>query len=67
MTTYNDNGFPLITIPYVSDKGYLTEGAIIGIAFAWIIGVIGFYILGMCLIRIIFKKWIKRDSERSSN
>lgn len=61
--SYNDNGFPIINIPYESSRAYLTEGAIIGISFGWIIGVIGLYILGMCLIRIIFKRFYKNDDE----
>lgn len=52
----NDNGFTVQSIPYTSDNRYISEGAVIGFSFGWIIGAIGLYVLGMCLIRIYFKR-----------
>ena len=46
----NDNGFDVTPISYTPTSGHITEGAVVGIAIGWIIGIIGFYILGMCLI-----------------
>ena len=53
--TENDNGFTITSISYENNQNFLTEGAIVGISFAWIVGLIGLYILGMCLIRIYYK------------
>jgi hypothetical protein len=57
MSFVNDNGLIVTTIPYISDKSYVTEGAIIGISFAWILGSIGLYVLGMLLIKFCFKRY----------
>ncbi len=57
----NDNGLIVNTIPYVSDINYLTEGAIIGITFAWIVGSVGLYVLGMLLIKLCFKRYYQES------
>lgn len=59
----NDNGFPIIAMSYKTAMPNMSEGAIIGITFGWIIGVIGLYVLGMCLIRHFFK-WRARHAHR---
>ena len=51
----NDNGFDITPISYTPTSGHITEGAVVGIAIGWIVGVIGFYILGMCLIGNLLK------------
>lgn len=54
----NDNGFLVYEIPYTSDIGYITEGAIIGMAFGWIVGVILLYSLGLWLVKKITMKYL---------
>ena len=52
----NDNGFEVSAIDYSSNHSSMSEAAIIGISFSWIIGIISLYILGMCGIRFWFKR-----------
>ena len=46
----NDNGLNAASWTVVNHHHQISEGAIVGISFGWIIGVIGLYILGMCII-----------------
>lgn len=57
MSFVNDNGFTVFSLPYTSDIGYISEGAVVGMTLGWIFGVAALYIIGMCLIRICFKKY----------
>lgn len=57
----NDNGFEKIDMIYTRTMPYMSEGAIIGITFGWIVGVVCLYILGMCAIRYFFK-WRARHA-----
>lgn len=65
----NDNGFTVTFYNYtklISESNHpsMSEGAIIGITFGWITGVAALYILGMCLIRIYYKrKGVSSDSD----
>jgi hypothetical protein len=34
----------------VQNHGSVSEGAIVGISFGWLIAVVGFYVLGVCII-----------------
>lgn len=52
----NDNGFDVQNIQYSSDRVYISEGAVVGIVFGWLVGAIGFFILGICLIRLYFSR-----------
>lgn len=62
----NDNGFDLVSMPYSSSVPNIREAALIGIVFGWLVGAVVFYILGMCIIRYIFK-WQTRKSNSSSS
>lgn len=62
----NDNGFPIVAMSYASNMPNMSEGAIIGISFGWIIGVIGLYVLGMCGIKHFFK-WRARHGHREES
>lgn len=66
MSTYNDNGLVVSTIPYTSDIPYVTEGAVIGMTFGWIFATIIVYVLGMCLIKKCANKYFN-SSEKSSD
>ena len=37
----NDNGFEIQSIYYTSDRAYISEGVVAGIAVGWIVGAIG--------------------------
>lgn len=56
----NDNGFEITSIEYNAERNHITEGALVGIILGWLIGIIGLYILGMCMIRIYFNKYYQR-------
>lgn len=57
MSFVNDNGLTVNELPYTSDIGYISEGAVVGITFGWLVGVVVLYIIGMCLIRVCFRKY----------
>lgn len=61
----NDNGFNTTTIDYSSSRPHISEGAVVGITFAWIVGIIGLYILGICLIKIYYKRRVDDDSDEN--
>ena len=64
----NDNGFDVTTISYEATRDYVSEGAVVGIVFGWIIAIIGFYILGVCLIsRCISDEDDESDTEKKPN
>ena len=53
----NDNGFEITSINYNAERNHITEGALVGIVLGWLIGIIGFYILGICIIRMYLKRF----------
>ena len=46
----NENGLYSASWTTVQNHAQISEGAIVGITFGWLIGAVGFYVLGMCLI-----------------
>ena len=46
----NENGLLSANWTIIQHHNLISEGAIVGISFGWIIGVIGMYIVGMCVI-----------------
>lgn len=59
----NDNGFWVQPLNYTSNINYFTERAVVSITIGWIVGIIGFYVLGMLIIKYYFKKYPEDRSE----
>ena len=61
----NENG--LIPASWEPTQSYtpISEGAVVGISFGWIIGVLALYLAGMCLICKCVQNRREEDSEGS--
>lgn len=59
----NDNGLYTASWTTLQNHHQISEGAIVGISFAWIIGAIGFYILGVFIICKCIPKRIDNDTD----